>query len=312
MLSALSYVPIERISIGPLDVSPHGVGIAVGFMLGAKLVAGDFEKRGISRDRLSVMLMWAALGALIGARVAYVANHFGEYSDNLGEIVKLWSGGLSMLGGFFGAMVIAAPMMRREGWSFWKVMDAAAPGMALGVIIGRVGDLIVGDHLGTATNFVLGFKCPTVAPYVDTFGPVELTRQVASPCMADVVHQTALYDLAFTLITFTVLLFLRRTRRFDGFMIMAFGAMYGVQRMIEDFLREDVRRLGLTGSQWTALLAGLACAYGVFVLKRTPKFWNWGSDESGSPEEALDVQGPAGLSAGDGDEVADLVAEQAE
>ncbi len=304
MFSAISYLPIERISIGPFDFSPHGVGIAAGFVLGAKLVAGDFEKRGISRDRLSVMLMWAAVGALVGARLAYVINHFGEYSGNPAEILKLWRGGISMLGGFFGAMIIAAPMMRREGWSFWKVMDAAAPGMALGVIVGRVGDLIVGDHLGTSTNFFLGYKCPTRAPFIDSFGPFDLTRQVASRCVADVVHQTALYDLGFTLITLTVLLILRRRRRFDGFMIMAFGAMYGVQRMIEDFLREDVRRLGLTGSQWTGLLAGLACAYGVFVLRRTPHFWNWGADGSASDDEEPAVTG-APSDAGDSPAPAD-------
>ena len=38
-------------------------------------------------------------------------------------------------------------------------MDAAAPGLALGIAIGRVGDLVVGDHLGKETDFALGFKC---------------------------------------------------------------------------------------------------------------------------------------------------------
>lgn len=295
MLTAISYIPIERISFGPLDISPHGVGIAVGFLLGARLVRSDFEERGLNRERLSNLLMWAAVGAMIGARLAYVLNHFSEYSDQPLDILKPWLGGMSMLGGFFGAMVVGAPLMKRAGLSFWQVMDAAAPGMALGVIIGRVGDLIVGDHLGTATNFFLGYKCPTKPPFVDSFGPFELTRQVASPCVAGVVHQTALYDLILTLITFSILMVLRRCRRFDGFMIMSFGALYGVQRMIEDFLREDVRRLGLTGSQWTALVAGLACAYGIFVLRRAPKFWNW--KDQGSTSNLPDGDGD---SAGNG------------
>jgi phosphatidylglycerol:prolipoprotein diacylglycerol transferase len=261
-LAFISYHPIVHVHIGPLSISPHGVGIAVGFLLGARLMLPAAEKRGISADDVYSLLTRAAIGAIIGARLAYVINHAGDY-DNVLDVLKVWQGGISLLGGFAGAILSALPDMRKRRLSFWKVMDAAAPGMALGVIVGRIGDLIVGDHLGKATDFVLGYKCPP--PNIDT----------ASPCLGHAVHQTALYDFIITIGLLALLLWLRRKPRWDGFLIFMFATYYGVGRVIEDFLREDVRHWGLTGSQWSALATVLLSAYVVFVRRRTPRWGRW-------------------------------------
>jgi phosphatidylglycerol---prolipoprotein diacylglyceryl transferase len=262
VLAYLSYHPLVHVKIGPLSISPHGVGIAVGFLLGARLMLPAAERKGISNDDVYALLTRAAIGAIIGARVAYVVNHAGDY-NNLVDVLRVWQGGISLLGGFAGAILAALPDMRRRRLSFWKVMDAAAPGMALGVIVGRIGDLIVGDHLGKSTSFFLGYKCP----------PADV--QTASPCLGHVVHQTALYDFMLTIVLIVLLLRLRRTPRWDGFLIFVFATYYGVGRVIEDFLREDVRHFGMTGSQWTALVTVLLSLYCLFVRRRTPGWGRW-------------------------------------
>lgn len=268
-MASISYKPIVDFELLGRTISPHGIGIALGFLLGSLFLTRRSSRIGVSEEVVQRLLMRGLIGAVIGSRLAYVANHFSDYSDSPIDMIKAWEGGLSMLGGFAGGILAAVPLMIKQRINFWKLMDLAAPGFAVGVIVGRVGDLIVGDHLGTATNFFLGYKC---TPGVRT----------ASPCLAPVVHQTALYDLVMTIGTLAILLWLGKKRRFDGFLIMTFGALYGVQRMIEDFLREDVRRLGLTGSQWTALVFGLLCLYGVAVLRRTPKWGNWSRDHDPS------------------------------
>jgi phosphatidylglycerol---prolipoprotein diacylglyceryl transferase len=278
LLAAISYDPIVHVPIGPLRISPHGVGIAVGFLLGARLMLPAAHKRGITDDDVYALLTRAAIGAIIGARLAYVINHMGDYGSPL-EVIQVWKGGISLLGGFTGAILLALPEMRKRRLSFWKVMDAAAPGMALGVIVGRIGDLIVGDHLGTATTFFLGYRCPPAT--VDT----------ASPCVAPIVHQTALYDLILTTVLLTVLLLVRRKPRWDGFIILTFGVLYGIQRLIEDFLREDVRRLGLTGSQWTAVTAMALCLFVLGVRGRTPAWGRW--DERGAVGPEPPGDGPS-------------------
>ena len=56
---------------------------------------------------------------------------------------------------------------------------------------------------------------------------------------------------------------------------MVFAVWYGAGRLIEDFLREDVRHFGLTGSQWTAAATMAVCLFVIFVRHRTPKWGRW-------------------------------------
>jgi phosphatidylglycerol:prolipoprotein diacylglycerol transferase len=199
----------------------------------------------------------------------------------------VWQGGISLLGGFFGAILLALPEIRRRGISFWKQMDASAPGMALGVVIGRVGDLIVGDHLGKVTSLPFGYRCPP--SHVDT----------ASPCLpGTVVHQTALYDLVLTVVLLAVLLLLRRRPRYDGFLIILFAFWYGLQRIGEDFLREDVRHFGLTGSQITSLVTVAVCGAWLLLRRRTPRWGRWDEREAEpEPEPAAVTEAGAATAA---------------
>lgn len=285
MLSAISYDPIVRIEIGPLSLSPHGIFIAVGFMVGAWFMLPESRKRGMSDEVVYPLFTRAAIGSLIGARVAYVVNHIGDYASSPLEILLVWEGGISLLGGFFGAIIAAVPRMRKERLSFWKVMDSAAPGMALGVVVGRIGDIIIADHLGKTTSFFLGYRCPPLA--VETGSPCAPTELV-NRTPGEVVHQTALYDQLLALVLLIVLVRLRRKVHFDGFLIVVFGLGYGMARIIEDFLREDTRRLGLTASQWTAIATVALCLYTLTVLRRTPRWGRW--DESPSPASSVSEQ----------------------
>jgi phosphatidylglycerol:prolipoprotein diacylglycerol transferase len=275
-LASISYHPLVHIKIGPLSISPHGLGIAIGFLLGAQLMLPAARKRGITDDDVYALLTRAAIGAIVGARVAYVINHLSDYSSVV-DVFKVWQGGISLLGGFIGAILLALPEMRKRGLSFWKVMDAAAPGMALGVFVGRIGDLIVADHLGKQTSFFLGYKCPNV--------------QTASPCIpGQIVHQTALYDFIFVTFLLAFLLYLRKKERYDGFLITVFGAWYGVERIIEDFLREDKRHFGLTGSQMTSIIVVALCVWHLAFVRRTPRWGRW--DERPDDPGALSADEP--------------------
>ncbi|HET9773072.1 MAG TPA: prolipoprotein diacylglyceryl transferase family protein, partial [Acidimicrobiia bacterium] len=179
----LRYEPLVRIHIGPFSISPHGVGIAVGFLLGSYFFLKWCRNAGLTDDQVYSLVNRAAIGSIIGARLAYAVNHPGDF-DNPLEVFAVWKGGISLLGGIAGAILAGVPKMRSEGLSFWKVMDLAVPGVAMGIVVGRVGDLVIADHLGKPTDFFLGYVCPA-----------EVT---GSPCLAPIgqaVHQPALYDL---------------------------------------------------------------------------------------------------------------------
>lgn len=286
MLAAISYTPLVRIHLGPLAISPHGIGIALGFVIGARLMLPASRARGIPDELVHPLLTRAALGAIIGARVAYVLNHFGDYHSVL-DALKVWEGGISLIGGFFGAVLLAMPKIRSSRLSFWKVMDAAAPGMALGVVVGRIGDLIIADHLGKVTSFFLGYRCPPVG--VATGSPCAPT-EFAGRTVGAVVHQTALYDQMLAAVLLVVLLRLRRSPRYDGFLILIFAAGYACARIMEDFLRDDLRHFGLTGSQMTAIATLAASLFVLVVLRRTPRWGRW--DSESSPAESSPAEPP--------------------
>lgn len=275
VLAVIGWPVIDR--IGGV-ISPHGIGIAAGFLAGAMwFMFPEGRKRGLSDDHMGSILFMALLGAIFGARFFYVLAHFGDFADNPAEIPMIWRGGISLLGGIFGAIGFAYPLMRRYGYRFLQVMDSAAIGLAFGIIIGRIGDLVIGDHLGKPTDFILGWayrggELPgpwqpgPAGVWTATLdgGLIEtLSREEASLrapdgtllALGDGVHQTALYDFFIAIGLFLFLRWLNRVPRREGILILTFAVLYGAGRVLTDFLRVDKHFFGLTGSQWGAILA---------------------------------------------------------
>lgn len=261
-LGLIEFDPIEYIVLGPLRVSPHGIGTAVGFLAGTQLLLPRTRSAGIDDDVVQRMLWRALLGGLIGARLAYALNHLGDYSDDPLSILAVWEGGISLFGGIAGGVLGAFPLMRRHHLGFWHILDLAAPGLALGILIGRIGDIVVGDHLGRPTDVPWGFRCTGA--------------DSASPCQAPLgsgVHLPALYDLLSVTLLLGALLTLRRRRWWQGFHIVFFAAWYGAGRFVGDFFRiDDEVLLGLSGSQLTALTLTTAAASWLVFGRRAPRW----------------------------------------
>jgi phosphatidylglycerol:prolipoprotein diacylglycerol transferase len=252
ILASFTYTPVQR--WGP--VSPHGVGTALGFFLGAWLMARRAEPRGIPKPEVYNAVTWGALGAIIGARGFYVLGHYEQF-HSLKDMIAVWQGGLTMFGGFAGGLVLGLGYLRRKQFHIPTALDAAAPGFVVGVLIGRIGDIIIADHLGHPTHFFLGYKIPT-APLAPGFGP-----PVYVP--GAVVHHTAVYDFAAALVLLGFLYVLQRKPRPTGMLFAVFAVWYGVQRFLIDFTRNremiESFFFRLSGSQW----AGLLFAFGGLV-----------------------------------------------
>jgi len=265
-LAAIGWRIVESIDIGPLSVSPHGLGIAIGYGIAGTLVARHAERvYGISRTHIWNMLTWAVLGVIVGARLFFIVGHLDEYlpDDPLG-IFRIWEGGIVFYGGAIGGIVAAYPYARRHKINFWNAMDAAALGFPLGMIFGRIGDLIIGDHLGTPTDLPWGFRFdgpPGALPGC----PAPIDSGVSCPAVGEVVHQTALYDLVNAIVVFAVVMVLARRRHSPGFMIMFTTFMYATGRLASDFARGGPFYLGLRGTQWVSV--GLLVLSGWHLLR---------------------------------------------
>ena len=275
LFGLIDFDPIEYIELGPIRVSPHGIGTAVGFLAGARLLLPRTRAAGIDDEVVQGMLWRALVGALIGARLAYALNHLGDYVDDPLSVLAVWEGGISLFGGIAGGVLGAFPLMRRHHLGFWRLMDLAAPGLALGIVIGRIGDIVVGDHLGRPTDVPWGFRCTGA--------------DSASPCEAPLgsgVHVPPLYDLVSVSLLLGTLLILRRRRRWEGFHIVFFAAWYGAGRFGGDFFRiDDEVLVGLSGSQLTALTLTTAATSWLVFGGRTPP-WDPAPQEATSTAES--------------------------
>ena len=280
-------------------VSPHGIGIAVGYLAGAQLMVRRARRLGgPDENDIWNVLFYALIGAIVGARVGYVLGHLSQVTDggsDLLGIFKIWEGGISLIGGITGAVLFGLPYMFRHKMGFWRTMDLAAPGLALGIVIGRIGDLIIGDHLGKPTDFALGWRCLGSEGEAPTSAQVYMEALNAGDppslgCFDLTLHQTALYDFFSTLVLLGMLLWLGRRVRNPGFLIVVFTCWYGAMRLITDFLRVDRRYFGLTGSQLMSLAIGLACLYLLARFRGAPPGWAGPSPE-GPPWEGPTVDG---------------------
>jgi prolipoprotein diacylglyceryl transferase len=254
-------------------------------MIGGWLLGRIGVRRGVTPEHISTMLFWALIGAILGSRIAYVIAHLSEFNSPL-EWLYVWKGGISLLGGITGAIVINIPRMRKYGYRFFQVMDPAAVALALGIGIGRIGDLIIGDHLGKPTSWLLAwtYHGGTLAPpWSCQVGALSCTADLQNGTYKEIltntsatlqqvtvvngaqtkfgaiveqgvgVHQTAMYDMFLAWILFAILWWFIKQPRREGVATLVFAGYYGCCRLLEDFLRIDKRFGPLTGSQWTAL-----------------------------------------------------------
>jgi phosphatidylglycerol:prolipoprotein diacylglycerol transferase len=273
----LAWPTLERIPLfAGLAVSPHGISTAVGILVGLAMLQRRAGRHGIGAHRrqdtealLSALGLRLIVGGIIGARLFYVINQLDVYATQPLRALAIWEGGLTLLGGIVGGIVLALPIVRRERLDLARLGDAAAPGLAVGIAIGRLGDLAIGEHLGPPTTSPLGWRCTgrlydaatNSLRLADPLPPVSYPTGAtpAHGCFDVAVHQTALYDTLAMALLAAVLLILERRARWPGLLATVTIGWYALFRLLDDVLRADRRWAGLTASQWTALavLAGL-------------------------------------------------------
>ena len=311
LFDPLSWTIYPEIPVGP-GISPHGIGIAVGFLLGAQLMARRARRfGGPSENDIWNVLFYALVGAIVGARAGYVLGHISDVTDGGDDILgifKIWEGGISLIGGITGAILFALPYMFRKKMGFWRTMDLASPGLALGIVIGRIGDLVIGDHLGDPTSFALGWRCGGDAGKAALDGELYMQAYAeGNPpslgCYDLVLHQTALYDLISTAVLLGVLLFVGRKVRPTGMLIILFTVWYAAGRVVTDFLRVDRRYLGdvvggdgLTGSQLMSIAVGVTCLYLLVRYRGAPHRFREppeGGGEGAGDRSPLDPEPPS-------------------
>jgi prolipoprotein diacylglyceryltransferase len=151
MRQVLFTLPIFKESFPPDGIPMYGFGAMLFVAFVVVTLWGSQRARrtaGLPPERFQDMVIWLFVAGIVGARVLYMiqyANHFPDKSilGLVGAFFKIWEGGIifygSALGGAIGYGLFYWYVLRRLHINGWKLADAAAPLLALGLAVGRIG-----------------------------------------------------------------------------------------------------------------------------------------------------------------------------
>ncbi len=257
--------------IGPLLITWHGVFSVLGILAAARLGLWLLAKDDIDVSRGADGVTWMVLLGLVGARALFVWENFKLFSGQLLHIFYITEGGISQWGGLFGAILGAYIWARRAHFSFWKVIDAGGPAAMIGLAVGRIGDVINGEHHGTGRigDVINGehHGTPTNQPWgVEYVNPSTLGQP------GEVVHPEVAYEMVLTLGLLALLLpFHQRLKAKlpDGVAGLVYLGLYGVGRFWLSYFRTDPTILyGLRQAQLASLLMSVVAAVAIPILIR--------------------------------------------
>ena len=155
--------------LGPITIQVWGFFVAVGIVSGVLLSRYLAQKVFLSPEVVSDFGVWAIIGGIIGARLAHVFLYEPKYYlGNPLEILFLWQGGVSSLGGFLGAIIAILLFAKKRGFSFKELLPyfgIMSLGLWLGWAIGRIGCFLIHDHVGRLSSFFLAVNFPEGARF---------------------------------------------------------------------------------------------------------------------------------------------------
>ncbi len=274
---------------GPIPIYGFGAALCGALVGGWTLTLALGERDGWPRDVMGSAYFTAAVSGILGARLLYVLTNLGEF-HSLSDVIAFRSGGLvfygGVLGGFLGALAYVSK--RRVPWLAFA--DVAAPTLALGSVLGRIGCYLAGCDYGVP----LSASAPRWLARLGTFprwpdgvagagagAPAWIDQVLYRGLPLDAVasrpvHPTELYESVCAALLLGALLWLRPRATFRGQVFFAYMIGYGVLRFLLETVRGDPERgfLGpLSTSQWIALFtvstAGAAWAMRASLF-RTP------------------------------------------
>lgn len=161
----IQFFPSRQIAIivGSVPVHWYGIMYALGFILGLLLLPrlSRISRLDLTQKQADDLLLSVFLGVLLGGRLGYVLFYgLTYYLDNPSQIIAVWQGGMSSHGGFIGVILSLWLFARRRGKSLLQITDTIVVPVAIGLMLGRLGNLINGELYGTVTTLPWGMEFP--------------------------------------------------------------------------------------------------------------------------------------------------------
>lgn len=223
--------------LGGSAVPTHAFFLTLGVLSATAVVAYEARRQGRMTQELGAVMAGTLLFGALGAKLSTVWQYL-QLNEDPTLVGALIDGGKSILGGLAGAYLGALITKRAVGYEA-KTGDMFAPGIALGMAIGRLGCFFT-EQIGT----------PTTMPWGVAVNARTAARLPGSPPAGVPMHPSFLYEIAFQILIFAVLWGLRDRVPVAGELFKIYLLAYGIFRFGVEFVRgNQVLWSGLSGSQ---------------------------------------------------------------
>lgn len=246
--------------LGTFRASWHSLFAFVAMVVGS-LMSIRLSRWIVKDERVYPFAIAVILGGLVAARIAHIVDNPATYGGDIGKMLSP-AGGIGTVGAPLGSTITGYLACRALRLPRGFMFDITVVGIALGEAIGRLGDIVNGEHHGA----------PCAAP----FGICVGYTSPATLGQVGPVHFIGLYDCLLMLATFGLLWTYWhrvRGRAPEGRVWAAYLVLFGFGRFLESFLREDPRVLfGLQEAHVLGLAYGVAgLAYLIWAYRRAGK-----------------------------------------
>ena len=255
--------------IGSLVVTWHGFFTFIAVTLAVFLVGRWAKKEGMVTDAVYSVAVWAIIGGIIGTRLLHVIDLWNDiYRHDPVQMIKIWEGGITIYGGILGGFVGGAVyiMVRNHPrfLSLWnrtfkfakleeaplpsigRLADLTVPAVLIAMAIGRVGDIINGEHFAKLTDLPWGVA------YTHTKTELLYANNGLNSHAAS--HPAVVYELLWDMVVLAMILPLRNRLRPYGMLFALYLGAYSVGKFFVSFLRLDKEWvIGLTEAHFVAI-----------------------------------------------------------
>jgi phosphatidylglycerol:prolipoprotein diacylglycerol transferase len=267
-------LPFELFGHDHLPVRSFGLMVVFGLMVGNYFATKYCRKVGIADEVMANLLLVFIVSLMLGARALYVVVNWHQFSDDPMSMFAIQKGGMVYYGSFIGILIGLFAFVKITKTPARNLMDVTAIGAAIGMAVGRVGCLLVGDDYGRVCDesFPLAIKVPTHSEPGSLFGLVISpdNGNLAGLMQGKWLHPTQIYMSLNALALFFLLRWVWSKRQFPGQVAAVFFLYYAVSRsVIEHYRGDDLRGFvgTLSTSQFISIFVFIA-GLGIYAVLR--------------------------------------------
>jgi len=248
--------------VAGIQITWHGLFTAIGVIVGVGVAATFGRRAGFNEDSIYNVALALVIGGIIGARALYVIENWSQFESKIGDIFAVNTGGISIYGALIGGTVgaLAFALVSRLP-SISQAADIASMGGIMGMAVGRIGDVINGEHFARSTALPWGvsYTNPNSPSYLRFGGATEVQ------------HPAVGYELLGDLVIFALLVLIYARVRRSGVTFFSWVLLYGALRLGVSFFRlDDIVFLGLRTAQLIAIASMAVAVPAIIYLLRTP------------------------------------------